>query len=321
MLASSTLTQSTHAEAVDMTKPTVAISTDLTLAGGTKNVVNLTGMVLDDNLASYTLAVKDGAILQQGTGLTDTNISINVPWNVSTPQLLPSHSYVITLDATDKAGNTAHTETTVDVDNDGPTVALGGGDIIIRSGSITPVSTSSDPHGPLSYQWTANADNPSALEYAATASEPTFTPTVEGSYGFSVVVTDGLGNVSYGAFHFTYNTQELAPIPLPITADPTDLLVDSTPGTPISIDTAVTPVATSNPDTTATSDDTTVLGSAVTAAGQSAAVKSTGVIAPTNSGWSIFGLLWYWWLGIMSILIIGWRYMKKLTQPLKIQQP
>jgi len=319
VLASSTLTQSTHAEAVDTTKPTVAISTDLTLAGGTKNIVNLTGTVLDDNLDSYVLAV-NGVVLQQGAVMTDTTVAINLPWNVSTPQLLPSRPYVITLDATDKAGNTAHTETTVDVDNDGPTVALGGGDIIIKSGSITPVSTSSDPHGPLSYQWTANADNPSALQYTATASEPTFTPTVEGSYGFSVAVTDGLGSVSYGAFHFSYATQELTPVPLPTTTDPTDLLVDSTPATPTPIDTTVTPIATSNPDTTATSDNTAVLGSAVTTAGQGVAVKSTGVIAPTNSGWSIFGVLWYWWLGSIGICVIGWHFTKKLVNPFRTEQ-
>ena len=312
MLASSTLTQSTHAEAVDTTNPTVAINTARTLAGGTKNIVNLTGSVFDDNLASYTLAVKDGAILQQGTDLTDTNISINVPWNVSTP-LLISGPYIIILDATDKAGNTAHAETTVEVDNTGPKVEVSGGDIIIKSGSITPTIAATDPHEPLSYSWTTTDGNASVLNFDTKSSAPTFTPTVEGSYGYVVDVTDELGNVSKGAFHFTYATQELTPVPLPIATDPTDLLIDTTPATPAAITTTVTPIATSNPDTIPSSDNTQVLGSAVVASNQNAGVKSTGVIAPTNSGWSIFGILWYWWLGVIGMLLVGWHFMKKLT--------
>jgi RHS repeat-associated protein len=59
-------------------------------------------------------------------------------------------------------------------------------------------ATSYDYEGAVaSYQWTANASNPATVTLSSsTAVSPTFTPTVAGTYRFSLVVTDGAAQSS-----------------------------------------------------------------------------------------------------------------------------
>jgi hypothetical protein len=288
----------------DITKPAVALNDPSpALAGGNTQTVTLTGMVSDDNLTSYSLAL-NGNVIQRGSDLTDTMVAINVPWNVSSPFIVPSGNYLVTLDATDKAGNTAHDEKTVVVDNDGPTVTLTGGDTIIQSGSISPTTTADDPHGIASYSWTADDKNPATLTFDATAAEPTFTPSVEGSYKFYVTVTDGLGNTTTQSFSFGY-AQELATIPLPTTQDPTDALIDQSPSTPLVTPTRTNPILQSGQDAATSTDNSGVLGNTTTGPGQLSPAKTISTIAPTGNGWSIFGVLWYWWLVVAGIIFVA----------------
>jgi len=297
----------------DTTDPTATVSTDTALAGGRIGDVTITGTVADAHLASYSLAV-NGVVAQQASDLTETTVDVTYVWSVSTPEWLESGIYTITLDATDTAGNTAHSETMVEVDNDGPTASVSGGGIILKEGSITPDVTASDPHGPLEYKWTASTDNPALLDFDASVSGPTFTPTVEGPYIFYLTVTDGMGNVSNDTFSFDY-AQELETVPLPMIIDPTDKLTDDTPSTPTVIETRVSPMATRGRDEITASDDTGVLGSTVTAPSQIVPVHDIAAttITPTDNGWSIFGLLWYWWLSVIGVLIVVGIFVKRMV--------
>ncbi|HEY8886806.1 MAG TPA: Ig-like domain repeat protein [Candidatus Microsaccharimonas sp.] len=294
----------------DITKPAVALNDPSpALAGGNTQTVTLTGMVSDDNLASYSLAL-NGNVIQQGSDMTEKMVAINVPWSVSTPFIVPSGDYVVTLDATDKAGNTSHDEKTVVVDNDGPTVTLTGGDTIIQGGSISPTTTADDPHGIATYAWTAGDKNPATLTFDVAAPEPTFTPSIEGSYTFYFTVTDGLGNTTTKPFTFGY-AQELAPVPLPTTQDPTDALVDQTPSTPLITPTRPHPTLQSGQDAPLTNNDSGVLGSTASGLGDLTPAKTIATIAPTGSGWSIFGVLWYWWLVIAGIIFVATFLIKR----------
>jgi large repetitive protein len=295
----------------DTTAPSVGLNAAPLLAGGTTQTINITGTVIDANLASYSLAI-NGTVAQAESNMTTTSANINDPWNVSTPNLVPSGTYLITLDATDTAGLTTHKEVSVEVDNTPPTVTLDGGDVILKSGSITPTTTANDTHGIASYTWTANANNPAVIDFDHTVAEPTFTPTVQGSYIYYLAVADGLGNVTTQEFDFSY-AQELAIVPLPTLQDPTDALVDQSPSTLAVAPATANPTVQSGRDEATTSDATGVLGSTITAPGQMPPATNVATIVSTSNGWSIFGMLWYWWLIIASLLFSAWIVFKKFV--------
>jgi hypothetical protein len=296
----------------DTTPPSVAVSADPTLAGGATQTINITGTAIDDNLASYSLAI-NGNVAQSESDMTTTTGSINIPWNVTSPNVVPSGTYLITLDATDKAGNTSHTEQNVEVDNTPPDVAVAGGDVIIKSGSISPTVSASDKNGVASYMWTASADNPAVIDFNSGDAEPTFTPTVEGSYTYYVDVADGVGNVTRSKFSFGY-AQELETVPLPTSTNPTDGLVDQSPSTPAVTPASTNPTIRSGRDEITPSDDSGVLGNTVTAPGQAPPTKTVATIAATTGGWSIFGLLWYWWMAIIGVFFAGWLMIKRFVR-------
>ncbi|HEY8886813.1 MAG TPA: hypothetical protein VIM31_04950 [Candidatus Microsaccharimonas sp.] len=289
----------------DTTVPSVAVTADPKLAGGNTQTITITGAIFDDHLASYSLAI-DGNIAQAESNMTTTSASISVPWNVSSPNVVPSGSYLITLDATDASGNTSHDQISVEVDNTPPDVTIDGGDVIIKSGSISPMTTADDKNGIASYSWTADSNNPAVIDFVSTVAEPTFTPNIEGSYIYYVDVADGLGNVTRKQFNFGY-AQELATVPLPTTQDPTDALVDQSPSTPAVTPANSDPIMRSGRDEITTGNDSGVLGNTITAPGQTSPTTTVATIASTSSGWSIFGLLWYWWILILAALTaIAW---------------
>ena len=293
----------------DATLPTATVNVDPALAGGNTQTVIISGTVADENLASYTLAL-NGNVVQQANDLEGQSVDVTASWSVTNPNKVPSGMYTITLDAFDDAGNTVRAQVTVEVDNDGPAVKVGGGDVIVRSGSISPSMTAEDVHGVASYQWVAAEGNPAVLEYDVTAKEPTFTPTVEGSYVYTVTVSDGLGNVTPKTFRFDYQRQ-LETVALPTTKNPADNLVVQNPSIPAAV--SNTPTVRSSRDEITSSDDAAVLGNTVMTAGASTPAITTAAIAPTGNGWSIFGLLWYWWLAIIGGLFVAWLLLKKFV--------
>ena len=294
----------------DTDAPTGSLNLDLALVGGATQAVTITGSVSDDNLKSYTLKI-NGTVIQEVTDITETTVNISASWNVVTPDKAPSGTYTVTLEAMDEAGNPFSAENKFEVDNDGPSLTMRGGDIIIKGGSIAPEVSTDDPHGIGSYTWRASERNPASLNYDETAKEPTFTPNVEGSYTFYLEVTDGLGNVSSGIFEFGY-TQQLATVPLPVANDPIEKFVNQGGSTPAVTPASTTPATRSERDNTAVGDDAGVLGKAIAAVGLAPA-KSSAAIAPTERGWSIFGVLWYWWLVVAAACFAGWMMLKKFV--------
>jgi hypothetical protein len=295
----------------DPTPPKATVSAAPTLAGGASQVVTITGNVSDDKLSSYVLKV-NGTVLQQASSLTEKSVDISATWNVSTPNIVPSGIYTITLDATDKEGITATATTIVTIDNDGPNVTVTGGDTIIKSGPISPTTVADDPHGVAFYAWTAAPSNPGVIKFNTMVAEPTFTPTVEGTYSFTLIVTDTLGNFTPKTFSFSY-AKELAKVPLPTTQNPTDALVDQSPSTPTIAPASIQSPSQSRQDTIVTADNSGVLGSTSTTPVLAPPTGTVASIAPTDSGWSIFGILWYWWLVIISVLYVAWLMVKKFV--------
>jgi len=293
----------------DAVAPEVFIDASPRLAGGTSETVTITGTVADENLSSYSVAVNN-VIAQQGSELSEKNITLNIPWSVSMPQRIPSDTYLITLDATDKAGNPAHTEVAVVVDNTPPTESVSGGNVIIKGGSISPDVTADDPHGPITYRWSEDGDNAGTLKFDPDAQEPTFTPQIEGSYLFYVQVIDALGNVSNDTFTFDY-ARELAILPLPTLSDPSGELINTSAATPNITPASSSPTTRIGRDEVPSSEDSGVLGNTISAAGISPSTTQGAVVSPTTGGWSIFGMLWYWWLAITGVVVTAWFFVKK----------
>lgn len=294
----------------DEVDPALSLDASPLLAGGTSETITITGSVEDTHLDSYSLAV-NGVVAQQGSGMTETKIVLTIPWSVSTPERIPSGTYTIVLDAMDKAGNTAHKEVIVEVDNNGPTESVSGGDVIIKGGSMTPDVSASDAHDPITYHWLASGNNPAVLDFDSSASEPTFTPTVEGTYTFFVDIYDALGNVSSDEFVFSY-ARQLETVPLPTTKDPNDELIVSSPSTPSITPASTSPTSRSGRDEIGASDGGGVLGSTITAAQNSSLTTSTSITA-TDRGWSIFGVLWYWWLMVIIGVFAAAQIVKKIV--------
>ena len=292
--------------------PTATVGATPNPAGGTVNLVTITGIVTGDSLTSYVLMLND-SVMQQASNLTTKSVAISTTWHVATPNKVPSGIYTITLDATDKDGVVSRASTKVTVDNDGPAVSVTGGDIIVKSGSISPTMTATDPSGVALYQWTADPANPAVLSFVDTSPQPSFTPTIEGTYLFTVVVTDSLGNPTTQTFSFSH-VRDLATIPLPTTQNPTDALVDQTPATPTTESATTHPIYQTGSDQKTIPTDAGVLGTTVTHPQPTEPTKTIASIAPTTSGWSIFGILWYWWLVVAGIIYTAWLVMRKIIR-------
>lgn len=297
--------------------PTIdAFSVNRTIAGGNleNRTVVITGHVTDSDLVSCKLLINDidvGATCDQNA--EHTGYDVNFTWVVANDAdtKAASGEYTITLVAVDAVEQQTSKSATVTVDNDAPGVVVSGGGII-KSGSMSPTVVADDAHEPITYAWVASEANPSVLNFVDTDMEPTFTPKNEGTYVFYLQATDSLGNVSGSvSFNFGYK-QELETIPLPTTQNPTDGLVDKSPSIPAIAPASSTPTIRNGRDELLASDDEGVLGNTVAALSRNPPVTTTATIAPTTYGWSIFGLLWYWWLVIIGVFFAGWMFIKKL---------
>lgn len=279
------------------------------LAGGNYSSVFISATVDDEHLASYSLRLND-SVIEETNMATNNAATISTVWSVSSPNVLPSGIYVLTLDAVDTSGRTSHTEQSIEVDNDAPDLTVEGGGFIVRSGSISPETTAVDAHAITAYIWTANANNPDELLFDRYAAQPVFTPTVEGSYVFSLAVTDELGNIAGEAFDFDY-ARELEVVPLPTTTDPTDTLVDKSPSTIATKPLVSSGSVRSGRDSVSSDNDSGVLGTTRSMAGLTVPTEIVGTIAPTSGGWSVFGVLWYWWVIAVGMVVAGMTIVKR----------
>ncbi|MEP7204991.1 MAG: hypothetical protein ABI716_02255, partial [Candidatus Saccharibacteria bacterium] len=150
-----------------------------------------------------------------------------------------------------------------------------------------------DPGDATDYLWTASSSNPATLNFVATDKEPIFTPTVDGSYEFTLVAKDSLGNPSIPTnFSFVY-TAPVRPSVTPPAARVTPVAptVGATPY-------ATTPVAATAAVTATPAGE--VLGASTTKADAPAVAgaetsKDVATEPATKDG---FNSAWYWLLTI-----------------------
>jgi len=310
----------TGAFTVDAAGPAVSgFGLSRATAGGTAYSVVVTANADDPNISQYKVVVTNsgGSIVAQSplTQVSGNPASILYAFDVTPAADFPSGAYTATLTVSDSLGNNTLTSGGFVVDNDGPVVVMTGGNTIIKSGSISPTVTATDPSGIASYSWTSDARNPDGHDLSYTIAEPTFWPKVEGTYRYYLTVTDGLGNVTANIlFTFGYSP-ELAVVPLPVI--PTDSLSDKLASGETLFPASVSPSASPSRDAqneTGANGIANVLGGTIgNAPGQLSPNDGASVIAPTSGGWSIFGVLWYWWIGVIAVLGTATYFVKKIA--------
>ncbi|MBF0271003.1 MAG: hypothetical protein HQL98_02850 [Magnetococcales bacterium] len=216
--SAATMTLTVNAAAGTNNAPVADPGSDVTVAPG--SAVTLNGSKSSDQdgdtLTSYiwTLTSKPtGSSLATGTaGTASSFITQSSPPSASfTPDV--KGKYVVALVVND--GKVASAAKSVTVTANNAPVANAGSAQTVAAGSVVTLDgtgsqdTDSDA---LTYTWTQTSPATSVVTLSSTsASKPTFTPTVSGSYVFSLVVNDGTQNSTNSAtVTITVNTRPVA---------------------------------------------------------------------------------------------------------------
>lgn len=268
-----------------------------TVMGGTKSVFTALIQIEGQRPVLYEVAIADSegvVIFTKTYEVSEAEAEAIFAWDAVN---LPSGIYTITVgarDAQEQSGQAAPLFVTVD--NDGPAATVTGGNIIINKGSLSPKVVLDNSDDVASSLWVASEFNARSV-FDPVVLQPFFTPSLEGTYIYYLTLTDALGNTSVLTFTFDYD-EVLEPIIAPITP------IDITPN-PGAI-TPVTRIATVDPDlqkqarAEEEANTNSVLGA--TTAATAAPPVDIAPVASTKSGWSILGILWYWWLVVIALL-------------------
>ena len=162
----------------------------------------------------------------------------------------------------------------------------------------------------VTYSWTVSGAPNGAHISDIDALNPTFTFQQDGTYTFTLVASDELGNSSSTVVTITY-AAPFIPGESPIISEES-IPVPVEAFTPL-IERQVAPSTVYTParDTQLAPEvDASVYAS--TAAGREARQvdeKSvTGVVSASKGGWKIFGITWYWWLLVVAIVVTSWLW-------------
>ena len=181
---------------------TAAATTQVTInqppianAGGNQNVNEGAPVALNGSGSGDA----DGTISYAWTQTSGTAVTLQNA-NTATPTFTAPHragTLMFVLTVTDNDGATASASAVVNVVNQLP-VANAGGNQTVRYGATVELNgtASYDADGPITYAWTQTSGTSVTLQSANTAT-PTFTaPSVAGTLGFSLTVTDSDGAIS-----------------------------------------------------------------------------------------------------------------------------
>ncbi len=198
-------------------------------------------------------------------------------------------THYIQVRAYDAVGNPSDWSDTFEIvyDATAPVVTLAN---YTTSGNvITPVITAADTNGPLTYAWTGS--NPNVTLSANNVAEPTFTVSADGTYEYTLTVTDAAGNTTTKTFTFTYAAPVVNPLAQPASA----LTQTNNAPTGTFSNVALTPAA--------DAEDTPAVAGANTQDNDDDNAEILGTTATpekTDGGFSVLGLAWYWWLPILA---------------------
>jgi|GEM_PF-4355643 len=282
-VASTTLT-------IDRQAPVFSISTTNSGPYGPNNRYVTGTSTLAESVASHAFIVSQGSVSGTPTDWT---------WDTDG---LASGTYSIKLSATDAAGNTGESNTIeITVDNDGPSLSIAPVLGTFTGGTVKPVVTANDPHGPITYKWelTDPSDDYEDIMSNDSVKEPTFSPTVAGTYSFTLTATDSLGNSSTEVFEFNWEPGQ-APSFVDRSNAGAIVLAVTTPTQPEGL--IATQFNTTNPQTlgitTESNADENNDGQVKDAATTKPGEKEVITQASSNNGW--------WLLLVVAVLVAAY---------------
>lgn len=206
---------------------------------------------------------------------------------------LADGDYYVKAGINDKAGNNQTVTQAFTIDSTAPVVAING--YGTKGNVIQPNVTVSDASTSLTYAWTPT--NPNITISDPTAMNPTFTVNTDGTYTFTLTVTDAAGNSNAASFTFSYATpvQTLTP---PVNPTPAFTAVLGTTSTNNG---ATTPLTDNGTGT----DTPQVKGASTTTSNSPDNTVKIENAASTQHN-NFLGLGWWWLLILAAILGFFW---------------
>ncbi|WP_244224536.1 adventurous gliding motility protein AgmC [Corallococcus sicarius] len=187
--AGNTSTPATSTFTVDLTVPTVAISTPANGSTIGTNAVTVVGT--STGATSVTLTF-------QGTDYGPIAVDASGNWSYPLPVSLGEGTYTVTAVSTDAAGNTStQAASTFTVDLTGPQVAIStpANGTSVGTDTVTVTGTSSGATS-VTLTFDGASHGPVAVDAAGNWSYPLPGPLAEGTYTVTAVSVDGAGNTS-----------------------------------------------------------------------------------------------------------------------------
>jgi len=191
----------------DPSKNTVALSSDASLDKSfqVNTLVTLDGSASKGTVSSYKWKLDN----------KPTNASISLSdENIAKPTFTPTvvGSYTFTLTITDAKGTTSTDSVIITITSTPiPLKSNAGDDKSFQVNSLVTLNGSASTGSISSYKWTIDNSSATILLSDVNIAKPTFTPTVAGTYTFSLLVTDAKGITSSDIVIITVTN---APIPV-----------------------------------------------------------------------------------------------------------
>jgi len=293
---------------IDNMAPTVTITSPASgdvLSYAKDGTVEVRGTISDLHPDHYYLKIYGpaGTVYKATVPMTGSlSDSLLYTWNLKG---LTSGDYVIDLEAADTVGNKDANSSVqklhVTIDNTAPVVSIdsyGWTDNMMQPTISVDGSTAPAP-ADYTYSWTTDPNVDISNVHAL---NPTFTVNQDGTYDFTLTVTDSAGNSTKVPMSLTYTTpaapQQGGTPTNPFTVATTQQPTGGT-GTPVTAPLADNGTGATTPQILG--DSTTKGSNAADVAGDSITVKN----ASDKKSGDFLGLGW-WWLLIIAVLAAGW---------------
>jgi len=240
---------------------------------------------------------------QSTVTITDLDLCSQQYYGDDCPTILADGTYIIRAKVYDNAGNrNISTYLTLIIDGTAPVVDAGP-DQNVSSHSAT-LNGGSD--NATSYEWTLLSGSGTASFVDASAASTSVTVTAYGTYEFQLKATDAVGNSSTDVVSVAF-TQ-----PIVVPADD-DSIRDLVAAPSRLANTAVQ----SSPDVASAiasegvDNEGDVLGTN-TEEKADTPIEKVAALAPSEQGWKLWGISWYWWLLALAVLGTGSWYAARL---------